>query len=43
MGAGYALLHSHDDPSPGLRDIGAPVMRRGGWVVLKLDTSGARS
>jgi hypothetical protein len=43
MGAGYALLHSHDDPSPGLRDIGAPVMRRGGWVLLKLDTSGARS
>jgi hypothetical protein len=43
MGAGYALLHSHDDPSPGLRDIGAPVMRRGGWVVLKLDTGRTQS
>jgi hypothetical protein len=39
MGADYALLHLSIDRSPGLRAIGALLLRRGNWELLKLDTS----
>jgi hypothetical protein len=38
MGATYALL-SRSDASLGLRGIGAPVLRRGSWTLLRLETS----